>query len=71
MYANGTHQDTNKIHARYITIQQDTYLIGNPPPIRWEAPRLPVTQGLGVRGSGMTEPPSPFLFHPFDLVWFG
>jgi hypothetical protein len=31
MYMYGTRQDTNKIHAGYITIHQDTYPIGTPP----------------------------------------
>jgi len=31
MYMNGTHQDTIRIHARYIEIHQDTYPIGNHP----------------------------------------
>jgi len=35
MYMNGTHQDTIRIHARYIKIHQDTYPIGNPPQ-KWD-----------------------------------
>ena len=68
LYANGTHQDTNKIHARYITIQQDTYLIGNRrrrgggrgprPPLGEPGPRGSAGGGAAAAHWLPTRPPS-------------
>ena len=44
---NGTHQDTIRIHAGYITIHQDTYPIGPPP----QNDRKPHVTRRWVRGS--------------------